>query len=428
MLEYFVEQGEDLNECHSKILQKYGSRYTVVNRRDIRIGGIFGLFARKGIEVTFYIPPNYSKSAAGFPGFGQQSYPQSYQPPVSSSSAPPRPPLEFEEAKKMVLAAAGRESSPAATIQQVLNEVRTIKEKLDGEDTRAEDHPSLSRIAGILTHNDFTSSYIKDLLDRARREFSLEDLNNFDVVQDRVLEWIGESITIYRESEFQKRPRIIILVGPTGVGKTTTIAKLAAIYGKGIGAGGRSYSVRIVSIDKFKTGAVHQIKRYGDAMGIPVECVGDQRELKKVIALYSEGVDMIFVDTIGKSPRDRVSLAEMNDTLEACGPFTEVHLALAAITKSSDITEIFRQFEPFGYQSVLITKLDETFRVGNVISALAEKKKSVSYITFGQDVPGDLESATVSRFLRNLEGFRIDREKLDGRFSSPASEIIQWRQ
>jgi flagellar biosynthesis protein FlhF len=427
MLEYFVERGEDINECHSKILQKYGNRYTIVNRRDIRMGGIFGLFSRKGIEVTFYIPPNYSKSTASFQVFGQQQYPQPSRKAVSPP-APSRPPLEFEEAKKMVLAIAGKNAEQAPTIQQVLNEVRTIKEKLDGADAKAEDHPSLSRIAELLAHNDFAPSYIRGLLDRIRKELSLEDLDDFDRVQDRVLEWIGESITIYRESEFQRRPRIIILVGPTGVGKTTTIAKLAAIYGLGTGAGGRSHSVRIVTIDAFRIGARQQIEKYGGIMGIPVECVENHRALKKVIALYSEGVDMVFIDTIGKSPRDRVKLAEMNDILEACGSFAEVHLVLAAATKSSDIIEILRQFEPFGYQSVLITKLDETFRVGNVISALADKKKAVSYVTFGQDVPNDLESATTGRFLRNLEGFRIDREKLDGRFPHPESSVVRWRQ
>jgi flagellar biosynthesis protein FlhF len=428
MLEYLVEQGEDIGECHSKILQKYGNQYyTIVRRREIRMGGVFGLFAKKGVEVTFYINPNYSKGTANFPGFGQQSYPQPYRHTVSSPSAAPRPPLEFEEAKKMVLAAAGKDSDPAPTIQQVLNEVRTIKEKLEEEDVRGEEHPGLSRIAEILVHNDFTPSYIKGLLDRVRKELSLEDLDDFDKTRDSILEWIGESIEIYQESEFQKRPRIVVLVGPAGVGKTTTIAKLASIYGKGTGAGGRSFSVRIISIDKFKVGAKHQIERFGVAMGIPVDCVENQRELQKAIALYSEGVDMIFVDTIGKSPRDRVGLAEMNDVLEACGSFAEVHLALAAATKSSDITEILRQFEPFGYQSVLITKLDETFRVGNVISALAEKKKALSYVTFGQVVPSDLESATVGRFLRNLEGFKIDREKLDRRFPHPESKIIRWR-
>jgi flagellar biosynthesis protein FlhF len=327
----------------------------------------------------------------------------------------------------MVLAAAGKNPDPAPTIQQVLNEVRTIKEKLDGEDARGEEHPGLFRIAEILARNDFTPSYIRGLLDRARKELSLEDLDDFDRTRDRIIGWIGESIEIYQESEFQKRPRIIVLVGPTGVGKTTTIAKLASIYGKGTGAGGRSFSVRIISIDKFKVGAKHQIERFGVAMGIPVECVENQMELQKAIALYSGGVDMIFVDTIGKSPRDRVSLAEMNDILEVCGSFAEVHLAIAAATKSSDIADILRQFEPFGYQSVLITKLDETLRVGNVISALAEKKKAVSYVTFGQVVPSDLESATVSRLLRSLDGFGIDREKLDGRFPHPDSKIIRWR-
>jgi len=99
-------------------------------------------------------------------------------------------------------------------------------------------------------------------------------------------------------------------------------------------------------------------------------------DLRKTIALYSQDVDLILVDTIGKSPRDNVKLAEMKQLLAACGSNAEVHLALAATTKSSDIREILQQFEPFNYRSVIVTKLDETIRIGNVVSALTERGKA----------------------------------------------------
>jgi flagellar biosynthesis protein FlhF len=104
-----------------------------------------------------------------------------------------------------------------------------------------------------------------------------------------------------------------------------------------------------------------------------------------------------------------------------------VHLTLAATTKSSDIKEIMQQFEPFSYRSVLVTKLDETIRVGNVISALAERRKSVSYITDGQKVPNNIQTASVVRFLINIEGFHVNRAKIESRFHQDESEQIQWR-
>jgi flagellar biosynthesis protein FlhF len=128
-------------------------------------------------------------------------------------------------------------------------------------------------------------------------------------------------------------------------------------------------------------------------------------------------VDFILVDTIGKSPRNYGELGEMKSILEACGSKVETHLCLSASTKASDLSEILKQFEPFKYKSVIITKLDETSRVGNVISVLADLGKSVSFITNGQTVPSDIERAQVIRFLINLEGFFINRDALSRRFA-----------
>jgi flagellar biosynthesis protein FlhF len=106
----------------------------------------------------------------------------------------------------------------------------------------------------------------------------------------------------------------------------------------------------------------------------------------------------------------------MKQLLEACGSSADVHLALAATTKSSDMREILQQFEPFGYKSVIITKLDETLHVGNILSALGERRCPVSFLTTGQRVPVDIERASAMRFLLSLEGFRVNRVEFDKRF------------
>jgi flagellar biosynthesis protein FlhF len=335
-----------------------------------------------------------------------------------------RPPVDFEEAKKKVLAAAGKDS----TQMMILSEVRNIKEKLEaaGGPARQEDPPALARIAELLERNDFSPAYINTILDRGRKEFSLEDLENFDEVQDRVLEWIGESVRIYKEPAYHKTPRIMVLVGPTGVGKTTTIAKLAAIFGLG-NPEKQARTVRMITIDAFRIGAKAQIEAYGDIMGFPVAYVDNYGDLKKEIALSAEGVDVVLVDTIGKSPRDSAKLGEMKELLDACGFEAEVYLVISAGVKSSDIQEMLRQFEPFNYRSIILTKLDETTRIGNVISALAEKGKPLSYITDGQKVPSDIHRAGVTRFLLNLEGFTVHREKIEARFPADKAAQIQWR-
>ena len=161
-------------------------------------------------------------------------------------------------------------------------------------------------------------------------------------------------------------------------------------------------------------------------MGFPVSYIDNRQDLKKTIALHEEETDLILVDTIGKSPKDSAKLGEMKELLDACGSRAEIHLVLSASTKTSDIEEMLRQFEPFNYRSVVLTKLDETGHVGNVISALAERGKAVSWITDGQKVPNDIKKASVVRFLTNLDEFKVDRDTIEKLFPVDAADQIQW--
>jgi flagellar biosynthesis protein FlhF len=108
----------------------------------------------------------------------------------------------------------------------------------------------------------------------------------------------------------------------------------------------------------------------------------------------------------------------MKKMLEVCGAGAEVYLTFAAATKTSSIIEIMRQFEPFNYRAVIVTKLDETKQLGNVLSALAEQGKPLAYITDGQSTtPHYIHKANIIQLLMNLEGFTLDRERLEAHFA-----------
>jgi flagellar biosynthesis protein FlhF len=109
-------------------------------------------------------------------------------------------------------------------------------------------------------------------------------------------------------------------------------------------------------------------------------------------------------------------MAEMRSVLDAVGRGGTTQLVVSATTKFADLLHILRQFEPFGYDSVIVTKLDETSSVGNVISALADARKPVSYLCSGQVVPQDIAPASTLRLLLNLDGFRLDRTMLEQEF------------
>jgi flagellar biosynthesis protein FlhF len=408
---YFTEQAPTPSECLDKIRSKYGDQAKVLIQRTVRKGGILGIGSHEEVEMTGT--------------YGYSPTPPGYGTGLAAESRP-RQDFNLEEEKRKVLAAAGK-SDP--TLFTILKEVRALNEKVETKfESRPlqenQDHAVLKKLEEDLTFNDFSPLYIKTMIERIRREFALEDLDDYEKVQRTVVTWIGESISIYREnpdtgkSPGRKKPRIIVLVGSAGVGKTTTIAKLAALYGERLDGSWRN-EVRLITLDNYRIGGKQQIEKYGEIMELPVTSVENHEGLRAAIALYRQDVDYILVDTIGKSPRNYSGLGEMREVLDACGSRAEEHLCIAASTKSSDIKETFKQFAPFKYRSVIFTKLDETSRVGNLVSALWEEKKSVSFITTGQTVPSDIERASVMRFLLNLEGFAIDREGLSRRFPEP---------
>ena len=117
-------------------------------------------------------------------------------------------------------------------------------------------------------------------------------------------------------------------------------------------------------------------------MDIPVKTANNYEQLKEEIALAADA-GLILIDTIGSSPKDKERINEMRSLLSACGKEAEMHLAISATTKTTDIREIFHQFKDFNYNSLIVTKLDETSRIGSVLSAIGSSGKTVSYITNG---------------------------------------------
>jgi flagellar biosynthesis protein FlhF len=369
-MEYFTETASSYREAMDKIHAKYGERAKILTQRSIRFGGVLGLFTKEGIEMNGYLSDDIYK----------------------------RKKNNLEDEKRKILDTAKNDK----TIQSVLNEVKSLKEHIDTTINGVEKkHSSIETIGNILSENEFSYSYIQAICDRLKHSLTIDELENLNAVKDKVSEWIGESISITDVEEFNTS-RVVILVGPTGVGKTTTIAKLAATHGFS-SQSKYAKSVRMITIDNYRIGAKKQIETYGEIMGIPVACVESYKELEQKINLFQDA-DLILVDTIGKSPKDYMKLAEMREMLDACGSSSEVYLAMSATTKISDVKEILRQFESFNYKSIILTKLDETLRIGNIISVLSENNKSLTYLTDGQIVPQDIEEVTVKRLMRTVEG------------------------
>ncbi|MCL2006746.1 MAG: AAA family ATPase [Treponema sp.] len=437
MQQYFIEQALTYDEAERKARAKYGDRLTILMHETVKIpSGFLNLRLRDGIKITGIIPST-SRQAAKENAAREAASPQVIPQVISGASVIPaavkenlieKEKKQFEENKGKILEEIAGKDSKA--LKEVQTELKSLKEMIEslGHLSSREEHPTLNRLEDLLILNDFSPIYRKTIMDRARKDFSPGELENYDNIQDIILEWIGESLNIHRSIEFNVKPKIVILVGPTGVGKTTTVAKLAANLGINFEKGKHKRRVVTVTIDAYRIGAIQHLEGYARIMEFPCYSASDYDELRKTIALNSEESDLIIVDTIGKSPRNPVELGEMKMLLDACGTQTEVHLILSATTKASDINETLRIFEIFGYKSVIVTKLDETIRTGNIISALSERQKAVSYITNGQKVPTDICMASAIQFLTRLEGFKVNRTKLEERFLPKGQELMQkWR-
>jgi len=210
-------------------------------------------------------------------------------------------------------------------------------------------------------------------------------------VKSRLTETLGKLIKFAGTLKLRKNsPRIIALVGPTGVGKTTTTAKLAAMY-----ALNRGNKVALITMDIFRVGAVEQLKTYSRIMGIPLEVASTPKELEKAVEKHA-ACDLIFVDTAGRSHKDKEKLDEMKNFLDNKIPI-EVYLCLSATTKDRELEEVLRRFSIFPISKVVFTKIDECESLGNMVNLLMKDNLQIAYFTTGQRVPEDIEVATSAK-------------------------------
>jgi len=214
-------------------------------------------------------------------------------------------------------------------------------------------------------------------------------------------------IPVRMETELPKgSKRIMMFVGPTGVGKTTTIAKLAARYSY---IQEKRAKVGIITLDTYRIGAVEQLFQYAKMMRLPIEDVVEPNDFNQALSSLSH-CDVILIDTVGSSQYDKEKLMKLNTFLQKSDLQIDVNLVLSAGSKLEDLKEIYHNFSFLTIDTLIFTKFDETKVFGTIFSLIYDIDKPVSYFSIGQEVPDDIVPAS-SDFLVEciLDGFEKKR-------------------
>ncbi|MCC6676944.1 MAG: flagellar biosynthesis protein FlhF [Phycisphaerales bacterium] len=238
------------------------------------------------------------------------------------------------------------------------------------------------------------------LLAGVQGELETPELEDPDLVRRTLARLLAEAIPVVRSPgkpgrQPDGRPLTIALVGPTGVGKTTTIAKLAAMYklrhGKRVG---------LLTTDTYRIAAVEQLRTYARIIGLPIKVAADAQDLAEGMEEMKD-MDVVLIDTAGRSPTDQARLDELSASVRAARPH-ETHLVLAATATEAVLMRTAERFRALEPDRLLLTKLDEAVQLGVIASVPARAGLPVSYITTGQEVPDDLELASADRLARRV--------------------------
>ncbi len=223
-------------------------------------------------------------------------------------------------------------------------------------------------------------------------------------LQQCLLDLLG-SIKIAKESPGSKGRRIYAFVGPTGVGKTTTIAKLAALYKIK-----KRMKVALVTVDTYRIGAVAQLDTYARIMGVPLEVADSAEDLRRSLKRH-EHADVVLIDTAGRSPRNPEDVSRIREVLSVPEPIYH-YLVLSATTELDNLLAAEESFGVVSFKSIIFTKLDEAIDASAMVNFLLKRNKPVSYFTTGQNVPEDIEPATRKRIaeliLRRNRTIRVE--------------------
>lgn len=380
-------------EALDQVKRQFGRDAVILNTRTVTKGGVLGMGSNPHVEIT---------AARG----------------VSDLPEPLRRGRLLEsrlDRGKRADGAATPMSSPsraAASLPSdaLLSEVGTLRSLVQDlvRETRRSQLPSLPgelhETYRRLVENAVAEHIAQQLVDGIRRELTDDQLRDPECVREHLARRVESMLPTAGPIRPARtgEPTIIALIGPTGVGKTTTIAKLAANF-----CLREHRKVGLITIDTYRIAAVEQLKTYAQIIDVPLEVAMSPDQLESAVARMCDR-DVILIDTAGRSQRDHTKIKELSAFFNAVRP-DEVHLVLAGTGGETVLMETIQRFRELGVDRVIFTKLDEAIGFGVMLACLQKAEARLSYVTTGQDVPDDIHVGECKALAQLILGVRSQR-------------------
>jgi len=363
-----------------------GNSAVIMNIRTTKPHGLMKLFKKEIVEVTAALE---EKEDILLPG-KQEEPKESKQPPESQ-----HPERSSEDVEQRL------NSIQSLLEQQMLKEENELSSQEEQEVKEKEGVPFLRMVYKQLIDNSVEESCANQIIAEVEKSIKKEATldNVLAAVYQKIILKLGEP----KEIEYDgNQKKIYFFVGPTGVGKTTTIAKLASDLKIN-----KHAKLALMTSDTYRIAAVEQLRIYANILELPLQVIYESEDLSENLKLVSE-YDTIFVDTAGRSHKNEEHCNELEELLHSlpdnCGYEPEVFLVLSITTKYSDLENICNKYKNMCQYHIIFTKLDETTGIGNILNVAMLDEGRISYETSGQNVPDDINVIDVQRVAKQLLG------------------------
>ena len=403
-------QAETEKEAILLAQNELGKDAIVMNIKTMNPKGIFKMFRKSKVEVTAAID---EKEEGTFKVQMKQAEEASKQ--------------EEKKKEEKEVTLEGKKEEKESAIEEKLNNLAkmiekemelkkesSIKEK-EGEEEKKEENKEAEKKDSKEDYNramielvqkqmmdhdveqEFAREIVKDIENKKDVKLKIDDV--LANVYQRIVLKLGQPDMIELEHNTGNGPKLIYFIGPTGVGKTTTIAKIASKLKLE-----KKAKVALITADTYRIAAVEQIRTYANILSIPIKVVYEPEEIKKTIEEFSD-YDLILVDTAGRSHKNEEQCNDLKSLLEASKDYKqEIYLVLSAATKYRDLVKITETYSKITNYKLIFTKLDETGCLGNILNIRMLTKLPLSYATNGQNVPDDICVLDAQNIAKQLLG------------------------